>query len=111
MPIDLWIDELSDGQRGAAEAVLSVLEKIRGLVIEAVGVGVLVKRGRTIIELRPDARSSKATRARRASRTASIATCCSSTRAVSSSATTMTPVAASARASTAPARGRSWALG
>jgi hypothetical protein len=53
MPLPVWLDERTPGQRRAAEAVLRVAKRVRGLVIEAVGVGVLIKRERTIVELRP----------------------------------------------------------
>jgi hypothetical protein len=53
MPIEVWLAERTDPQRRAAEAVLAILEKIDGLVIEAVSVGILVKRERVLIELRP----------------------------------------------------------
>jgi len=51
MPLALWLDELPDGQRRAAEKVLAIFAK-EDLVIEAVSVGVLVKRERTVVELR-----------------------------------------------------------
>jgi hypothetical protein len=53
MPIEVWLDERTDGQRRAAEAVLEIVERIPGLIVEAVGVGILIKRVRTIVELRP----------------------------------------------------------
>lgn len=53
VPLAMWLDHLPDGQRRAAEAVLAVARKQRGLVIEAVSVGVFIKRERNIIELRP----------------------------------------------------------
>ncbi|HWO26195.1 MAG TPA: hypothetical protein VNO30_46025 [Kofleriaceae bacterium] len=56
MPIALWLDERTEGQRRAAEAVLAVARRYRGLVIEAVSVGVLIKRDRTMVELRPKQR-------------------------------------------------------
>jgi len=56
MPIEVWLAERTDPQRRAAEAVLAIARRYRGLVIEAVGVGVLIKRARTIVELRPKAR-------------------------------------------------------
>lgn len=52
MPLELWLDGLDEPQRRAAEAVLAVVKKHRGLVVEAVSVGVLIKRERTIAELR-----------------------------------------------------------
>lgn len=56
MPIEVWLAERTEPQRRAAEAVLAVVRRYRGLIVEAVGVGVLVKRGRTIVELRPKQR-------------------------------------------------------
>jgi hypothetical protein len=56
MPIEVWLAERTDPQRRAAEAVLAVARRYRGLVIEAVSVGVLIKRERTIVELRPKTR-------------------------------------------------------
>ena len=53
VPLQTWLDDLPDGQRRAAEAVLAIARKQRGLVIEAVSVGVFIKRERNIIELRP----------------------------------------------------------
>lgn len=56
VPIELWLDGLPDPQRRAATAVLRVIRRIRGLVIEGVGIGVLVKRDRTLVELRSKSR-------------------------------------------------------
>jgi hypothetical protein len=56
MPLPVWLDERTPGQRRAAEAVLRIATRARGVVIEAVGVGVLIKRERTIVELRPKPR-------------------------------------------------------
>jgi len=53
MPIEVKLAELPDGQREAAEAVLAHLEAVGELIVEAVGVGILVKRASTFIELRP----------------------------------------------------------
>jgi hypothetical protein len=53
LPIEYWLSERTDGQRRAAEAVLAVARKIEGLVIEAVSVGIFIKRERSIVELRP----------------------------------------------------------
>jgi hypothetical protein len=53
MPIEIWLDERTDGQRRAAEAVLAAVRRHHGLVVEAVSVGILIKRERTRIELRP----------------------------------------------------------
>jgi len=56
MPIEVWLAERTDPQRRAAEAVLAIVNRYRGLVVEAVGVGVLIKRERTVVELRPKTR-------------------------------------------------------
>ena len=56
MPIELWLDEQLDPQRRAAAAVLAIVRRYRGLAIEAVSVGVLIKRARTLVELRPKKR-------------------------------------------------------
>lgn len=53
MPLEVWLDERTPEQRRAAEAVLRVAKRYRDLVIEAVGVGVLIKRECTLVELRP----------------------------------------------------------
>ena len=53
MPIEARLSDLPDGQRRAAEAVLAVLRKHSDLIIEAVAVGILVKRNGSFIELRP----------------------------------------------------------
>ena len=53
LPVDYWLAERTEPQRRAAEAVLAVARAIPGLVIEAVSVGLFVKRERTIVELRP----------------------------------------------------------
>ena len=56
MPIDVWLDERPEPQRRAAEAVLAIVRRQRDVIIEAVSVGILIKRERTIIELRPKKR-------------------------------------------------------
>lgn len=56
MPIEVWLAERTEPQRRAAEAVLAIVRRYRGLIVEAVGVGILIKRGRTIVELRPKKR-------------------------------------------------------
>src|SRR5580704_6542087 len=56
MPVEVWLAERTDPQRRAAEAVLAIARRHRGLVIEAVSIGVLIKRERTIVELRPKTR-------------------------------------------------------
>jgi hypothetical protein len=53
LPIDYWLAERTEPQRRAAEAVLAIARAIPGLVIEAVSVGVFIKRERSIVELRP----------------------------------------------------------
>jgi hypothetical protein len=53
MPIEARLADLPDGQRRAALAVLAALRRHRDLIIEAVSVGILVKRDGSIIELRP----------------------------------------------------------
>lgn len=53
MPIDYALSEWPEDQRAAAEAVLGVARRVKGLVVEAVGVGIFIKRERTIVELRP----------------------------------------------------------
>jgi hypothetical protein len=53
MPIEYWLAQRDEPQRLAAAAVLEIARAITGLVIEAVDVGVLIKRDRTIVELRP----------------------------------------------------------
>jgi hypothetical protein len=55
-PVEVWLDELPDPQRRAAASVLAIVRRHRGLAIEAVSVGVLIKRERTIVELRPKKR-------------------------------------------------------
>jgi hypothetical protein len=52
MPIEVWLAERTEPQRRAAEAVLAIVDTIDGLVVEAVSVGILIKRERTIVELR-----------------------------------------------------------
>src|SRR5688500_18659959 len=56
MPVELRLEDVPDDQRRAALAVLAVARRVKGLVIEAVSVGIFVKRERTIVELRPKAR-------------------------------------------------------
>jgi hypothetical protein len=56
MPVGLWLESLPDGQRAAAAAVLAVARRCSGVVIEAVNVGVFIKRERTLVELRPKTR-------------------------------------------------------
>ena len=56
MPIEVWLAERTDPQRRAAEAVLAIAKRFRTVVVEALGVGVMIKRERTIVELRPKTR-------------------------------------------------------
>ena len=56
MPVEVWLEERTDPQRRAAEAVLAIARRYRGLAIEAVSIGVLIKRERTIVEMRPKTR-------------------------------------------------------
>jgi hypothetical protein len=56
MPVEFWLEEQSEPQRRAAEAVLAIVRRHKGLAVEAVSIGVLIKRERTIIELRPKTR-------------------------------------------------------
>jgi hypothetical protein len=56
MPLEVWLDERTPPQRRAAAAVLRVAKRYRDLTIEAVGIGVLIKRERTLVELRPKTR-------------------------------------------------------
>src|SRR5687768_3592216 len=56
MPVELRLEDVPDDQRRAALAVLAVARRVKGLVIEAVSVGIFVKRERTIVELRPKTR-------------------------------------------------------
>jgi hypothetical protein len=56
MPVEVWLAECTDPQRRAAETVLAIARRYRSLTIEAVSVGVLIKRERTLVELRPKQR-------------------------------------------------------
>jgi hypothetical protein len=56
MPVEMWLDELPDPHRRAAAAVLAAVRRHEGLAIEAVSVGLFIKRERTIVELRPKQR-------------------------------------------------------
>lgn len=56
MPVELWVDALPEPQRRAADAVLAIARRYSGLIIEAVTVAILIKRDRTLIELRPKQR-------------------------------------------------------
>lgn len=56
LPVDYWLAERPDGQREAAAAIIELARAIEGVTVEAVNVGVLIKRARTIVELRPKAK-------------------------------------------------------
>jgi hypothetical protein len=56
LPLEVWLETLPEPQRLAAEKILAVVRRHAGLIIEAVNVGVFVKRDRTLIELRPKQR-------------------------------------------------------
>lgn len=53
MPVEYWLAERPDGQREAAAAIVELAREIEGVTVEAVGIGVLIKRQRSIVELRP----------------------------------------------------------
>lgn len=53
LPVDYWLAERPDGQREAAAAIIELAREIANVTVEAVSVGVLIKRQRSIIELRP----------------------------------------------------------
>lgn len=48
-----WLASRPTSERRAAEAVLQHLRKLGPIVVEAVSVGILVKRARTFVEMRP----------------------------------------------------------
>ena len=52
-PLEYWLAERPDGQREAASAIVELARAIDGVTVEAVDVGVLIKRARSIVELRP----------------------------------------------------------
>lgn len=56
MPVEYWVAERPDGQREAAAAIIDLARGTEGVTVEAVSVGVLIKRQRSIIELRPKAK-------------------------------------------------------
>jgi tryptophan synthase alpha subunit len=56
MPIEVWLAERTEPQRRAAEAVLAIVRRHRTMIVEAVSVGILIKRERTVVELRPKKR-------------------------------------------------------
>ena len=53
LPVEYWLAERPDGQREAAAAIVDLARSIEGITVEAVTIGVLIKRQRSIIELRP----------------------------------------------------------
>lgn len=56
LPLEVRLEQLAAPQRRAAVAVLTAAKRQRGLIIEAVGVGIFIKRERTIVEMRPKKR-------------------------------------------------------
>lgn len=52
-PVEYWLAERPEGQRQAATAIIELARGIEGVTVEAVSVGVLIKRTRSIVELRP----------------------------------------------------------
>jgi Domain of unknown function (DUF5655) len=53
LPVAYWLAERADGQREAAAAVIELARGIAGITVEAVSIGLLIKRRRSIVELRP----------------------------------------------------------
>ena len=53
MPVEYWLAERPDGQREAAAKIIELARGIEGVTVEAVTIGVLIKRQRSIVELRP----------------------------------------------------------
>src|SRR3954470_15520422 len=53
LPVEYWIAERPAGQREAAAAIVELARAIEGVTVEAVSIGVLIKRQRSIVELRP----------------------------------------------------------
>jgi hypothetical protein len=51
-PVEYWLAERPDGQREAASAIVELARAINGVTVEAVDIGVLIKRERSIVELR-----------------------------------------------------------
>jgi hypothetical protein len=51
--LETWLASRPAGERAAAKAVLAQLRRVGPIVVEAVEVGVLVKRARTFVEMRP----------------------------------------------------------
>jgi hypothetical protein len=52
-PLEDYLDILDEPRRRACEAVLECLGQVGEVVVDAVNVGILVKRQRTFVELRP----------------------------------------------------------
>jgi hypothetical protein len=52
LPVEYWIAERPAGQREAAAAIVELARAIEGVTVEAVSIGVLIKRQRSIVELR-----------------------------------------------------------
>jgi hypothetical protein len=53
LPVEFWLAERPDGQREAAARIVELARGIAGITVEAVNVGILIKRERSIVELRP----------------------------------------------------------
>lgn len=56
LPVEYWLAERPDGQREAAAAIIELARGVAGISVEAVSVGVFIKKQRSIIELRPKVR-------------------------------------------------------
>ena len=56
LPVEVWLETLPEPQRRAAVKVLAIVRRYAGVIVEAVSIGVLVKRERTLVELRPKQR-------------------------------------------------------
>lgn len=56
LPIEYWLAERPDGQREAAAKIIELARGIADVTVEAVTIGVLIKKQRSIIELRPKTR-------------------------------------------------------
>jgi hypothetical protein len=53
VPLDDYLATLEPPLRAACEEVLGHLDSLGGVVVDAVGIGILVKRHRTFAEIRP----------------------------------------------------------
>ncbi|HTJ44080.1 MAG TPA: hypothetical protein VL463_18365, partial [Kofleriaceae bacterium] len=51
LPVEVRLEAFDEPQRKAAEKILAIVRKHRDLIIEAVGVGIFVKRARNVLEL------------------------------------------------------------